>query len=224
MSAKWKMLPTVYTRFIQDFYSTWLEKFLSFFFFKFRCQYSSLYQLGLNSGLFPCPFNSTKRQNICKWKKQKKNEIWSGKGRKHSGKRRKCWLPAFSPFPTMFSKGFFFKVNWLIVWCLTPFSTVFQLYCCSQCTYPCFPGVLLTSSPHNILSKPLAAFPHNHCRNNGQRWERNESCRNDYHQSSERILAEPGIEPATSRSQVGNSTGLSFIFSRLLTLYFICQV
>ena len=23
------------------------------------------------------------------------------------GKRRKCWLPAFSPFPTMFSKGFF---------------------------------------------------------------------------------------------------------------------
>ena len=30
-----------------------------------------------------------------------------GKGRKHCGKRRKCWLPAFSPFPTMFSKGFF---------------------------------------------------------------------------------------------------------------------
>ena len=28
------------------------------------------------------------------------------KDRKHCGKRRKCWLPAFSPFPTMFSKGF----------------------------------------------------------------------------------------------------------------------
>ena len=27
---------------------------------------------------------------------------------------------------------------------------------------------LLTSAKHNILSKPLAAFPHNHCRNNGQ--------------------------------------------------------
>ena len=27
--------------------------------------------------------------------------------------------------------------------------------------------------------------------------ERNEACLNDYHQSSERILAEPGIEPAT---------------------------
>ena len=30
-----------------------------------------------------------------------------------------------------------------------------------------------------------------------QQWDRNESCRNDYYQSSERILAEPGIEPAT---------------------------
>ena len=25
-------------------------------------------------------------------------------------KRRKYWLPVFSPFPTMFSKGFFFRV------------------------------------------------------------------------------------------------------------------
>ena len=30
--------------------------------------------------------------------------------KKHCGKRRKCWLPAFSPFPTMFSKAFFFGV------------------------------------------------------------------------------------------------------------------
>ena len=52
--------------------------------------------------------------------------------------------------------------NQLIVWCLTPFSTEFQLYHSSHCTYQCFPGVLLTSTPHNILSKPLAAFPHNH--------------------------------------------------------------
>ena len=28
---------------------------------------------------------------------------------KHCGKKRKCWLPAFSPFPTMFSKAFFFR-------------------------------------------------------------------------------------------------------------------
>ena len=50
----------------------------------------------------------------------------------------------------------------LTVWCLTPFSTVFQLYLSGRCTYPCFPGVLLTSTPYNILPKPLAAFPHNH--------------------------------------------------------------
>ena len=28
------------------------------------------------------------------------------KGRKPCGKMRKWWLPAFFPFPTMFSKGF----------------------------------------------------------------------------------------------------------------------
>ena len=44
-----------------------------------------------------------------------------------------------------------------------PFSTVFQLYLSGQCTYPCFPGVILTITAYNILSKPLAAFPHNHC-------------------------------------------------------------
>ena len=27
--------------------------------------------------------------------------------RKHCGKRRKCWSPAFSPLPAMFSKAFF---------------------------------------------------------------------------------------------------------------------
>ena len=36
-------------------------------------------------------------------------EICIEKGRKQCGKRRKCWLPAFSPFPTMFSKGFFLR-------------------------------------------------------------------------------------------------------------------
>ena len=36
--------------------------------------------------------------------------ICFGKGRKHCGKRRKCWLTAFSPFPTMYSKGFFHRV------------------------------------------------------------------------------------------------------------------
>ena len=53
---------------------------------------------------------------------------------------------------------------------------------------------------------PLAAFPHNHCQNNGQWWERNESCRIDWHQSLERILAEQGIKPVTSCSQVCYAT------------------
>ena len=32
--------------------------------------------------------------------------------RKYYGKRRKCWLPAFSPFPTMFSTRL--KTNFII--------------------------------------------------------------------------------------------------------------
>ena len=42
-----------------------------------------------------------RRQNNCEWK----FEICFVKGRKQCGKRRKWWLPALSPFPTMFSKG-----------------------------------------------------------------------------------------------------------------------
>ena len=46
-----------------------------------------------------------------------KIEICLGKDRKHCGKRRKCWYPAFSPFPIMFSKGFLYKLlKVLIVW------------------------------------------------------------------------------------------------------------
>ena len=42
----------------------------------------------------------------CDWK----IEICFGKVRKHCWKRRKCWLPAFFSFPTMFSKGFLYRV------------------------------------------------------------------------------------------------------------------
>ena len=70
------------------------------------------------------------------------------------------------------------------------FSRLFHFYHIGQCTYPCFPGIF-TSTPLNIVSKPLAAFLHKCCRNNRQLWQRNESCSNDYHQSSERILAKP---------------------------------
>ena len=33
------------------------------------------------------------------------------KGKKHFGKRGKCWLPVFSPFPKVFSKASFLVVK-----------------------------------------------------------------------------------------------------------------
>ena len=51
-----------------------------------------------------------------------------------------------------------------------PFPKFFRLYRNGLCIYPCFPGnIVFISLPHNILSKPKAAFPHNHCRHNEQR-------------------------------------------------------
>ena len=68
----------------------------------------------LATSLFTKPQNLSLVQIKSIWKQQnkceQKLEICSGKGRKHCGKRGKCWLPAFSPFPTMFSKGFFLRV------------------------------------------------------------------------------------------------------------------
>ena len=58
-----------------------------------------------NSGLVEIE-SVCRRHNDCNLKK----EILSGTGRKHCGKRRKRWLPAFSPFPTMFSIGSLFRV------------------------------------------------------------------------------------------------------------------
>ena len=106
----------------------------------------------------------------------------------------------------------------LIVWFLTPSVTLFQsLYRVDQCTYPCFLGVFLISTPHNVLSNPLAAFPHNHCQNNRQQGERIESCDNDYHQSSERILGEPVIQPATYCSQTRNANDCTMELALELT-------
>ena len=56
-------------------------------------------------------FGLDQTQSICRWQNHSdsKIEICFGKSGKHSGKRRKFWKPAFSPFPTMFSKAFFFR-------------------------------------------------------------------------------------------------------------------
>ena len=64
---------------------------------------------------FTIMINILPNVNIFDWSKLKafaddKTEICLGMGRKHCRKRRKCWLPARSPFPTIFSKGFFFRV------------------------------------------------------------------------------------------------------------------
>ena len=44
-----------------------------------------------------------RRQNKC----DSNIQIYIWKGRKDCGKIRKCWLQAFSPFPTIFQKVFF---------------------------------------------------------------------------------------------------------------------
>ena len=64
-------------------------------------------------------FNSLPNKKILDWSKLKafadegigvtENLIF-GRTEKHCGKRRKCWLPAFSHFHAMFTKGLFFKV------------------------------------------------------------------------------------------------------------------
>ena len=81
-----------------------------------------------------------------------KFKIYFRKRRNHCGKRRKCWLPAFPPFP---HNVFFFRVvqtgeclvnickkcgkSRLIVSCLKLFSTLCKLYLSSQCIYPYTP-------------------------------------------------------------------------------------
>ena len=63
--------------------------------------------------------NSLPKDNILDWSKVKAfaddKYVWKikacfGTGRKHCGKRRKCWLQAFSPSPTMFSNASSFTV------------------------------------------------------------------------------------------------------------------
>ena len=54
--------------------------------------------------------NLSKLKAFADGKCDSKIEIFLGKGRKHCGKRRKCLLSAFSPCPSMFSKGFPLRV------------------------------------------------------------------------------------------------------------------
>ena len=72
-------------------------------------------------------FNSLPSDKFLDWSRLKafaddKKKIlfknWnSGMGRKHNGKRRKCWSPAFFPFPTMFSEGFIPRMHQKLLLC-----------------------------------------------------------------------------------------------------------
>ena len=71
------------------------EIFIKFFKYLLCYHDSTLYQT-INFGLVQ--IESIRRWQIrFDWK----IELFFGKSRKQCGKRRKCWLPAFSPFPTM---------------------------------------------------------------------------------------------------------------------------
>ena len=77
----------------------------------------------------------------------------------------------------------------LIVWYLMPFSTLFQLYRGGQCIYPCFPRIFLPVfctifiPSDGLLSHIVEIMDSG---------ESNQSHRNDYHQSSERIFPKSG--------------------------------
>ena len=55
--------------------------------------------------------------------------------------------------------------DWLVLWCLTSFSTFFSKH---QCKYPCYVRDSFTRTAHSILSEPLAAFSHSQHGNNGE--------------------------------------------------------
>ena len=63
------------------------------------------------------------------------------------------------------------------------------------------------------FSNPLAAFPHNYRLIDRLLWERNELCRNDYHQSSERIFGELGRAGRTNDFLISSPElcGLGFL-------------
>ena len=56
-------------------------------------------------------FGPVQIQSVCRQQNEhdRRTESCFWKGRKHCWKRRKCWLPAFSPFSAMFSKGFIYR-------------------------------------------------------------------------------------------------------------------
>ena len=82
----------------------------------------------------------------------------------------------------------------------TVFNSYFSYIVVASAPVYAFLEFFLPVFSHNILSKLLASFPHNHHETNGQWSRRNESCCNNYmyHQAWDKILVEPVIKPVTS--------------------------
>ena len=103
----------------------------------------------------------------------KKLKICFRKGRK---KRRKCEITPFSTMVSkvgLFGKGLSCDIYWF--WVATPFillkDWLYVVLCCFQHYFSCIVALhLFTHTQHNILSKPLAVFPHNDHPNNEWQW------------------------------------------------------
>ena len=84
--------------------------------------------------------------NVLKWC------IFLSQGRKHCGKWRKCWFPAFSSFPKMFSKGFFSRVvNLGIVWYL--FSIALTIFMWDRSQLVCKKELSVTYLQQKVQKK-----------------------------------------------------------------------
>ena len=135
---------------------------------------------------------------------------------KHSEKRRNCSQRAISPFPTVFSTHFEnfapFSSNWRMssansfslekpkICRLGRVKVILTIWRTLTDSFKSSISVMSRRSLHlSLLSwssfapllqqysfRPPSAFPHNHRRNKGQWWHRDEFCLNDNPQSSER--------------------------------------
>ena len=64
-------------------------------------------------------------------------------------------------------------VDWLIIWCLITVFIIISVISRGPVPLPILSRSSLICIRHNILSKPLAAFPDSHRRNNERWWEKN---------------------------------------------------
>ena len=92
-----------------------------------------------SKSIFNAVVKTTKFQTGPRWQKTNKcdgkTDIHFGNDLKHSGKRRKCWWPAFSPFPVMFSKSFMY-------WIVKSSDCVIKSYNDHNGIWPTVPGIL----------------------------------------------------------------------------------